>query len=262
MILNNVTPTRIANFLAGLAHKASSIPGCKVKQSHLLEAYSDMEGKENWNALEAEINKNSLTHNFLCKEVELVWIENEMVVTNVDVEINVHGYRGKNIRIYAHSDTMNGFWIRECVPSFESYQLDGTTTAAQAMDNFKVALTEATEICNWLNNERCFRVHDFNKGWTIKAATTEEFTNLALSQLSKHGLVQPANSSAAYSPVLKRHIKQQGAAKVVIKSILKADHSKTIVEKELEYKDSFSINKQVNYLKEKNPEKHFWFEKA
>lgn len=261
MVITNITPSRISNYLAALAHKASAIPGCKVKQSHLLEAASKVEGESNWRALEERINGRRFSHTFISKEVSLLWIDGQMVVSGADIEVSVRGFVGSNIRVNASFKAVDGFWLHNCEPQFVSNKMDGSLGMMDAMDNFKAALTEVTEICNWLNKDKHkLRVQDFNDGWCLRVNSTSKLDVETLVVLRDFGFAQEETKN---SPIgLADFVKDGDPVMYHIKGVeVGAIGSPRLMHK-AHYVDNFTLFNKVKYYCDNNPGMHIYFERA
>lgn len=261
MVITNITPSRVSSYLAALAHKASAIPGCKVKQSHLLEAASKIEGESNWRALEDRISKQKYTHTFLTKEVSLLWIDGQMVISGTDIEVSVRGFAGTNIRVNANFKAIDGFWMHNCEPQFISNKMDGSTGMLEALDNFKTALTEVTEVCNWLNEDkRKLRIQDFGAGWCLRVNATSKLDDGLLGALRDFGFVQEESKN---SPIgLADFVKDCSPVMYHIKGVeVGAKRSPKLLHK-ARYVDNFSLFNRIKYCCDNNPGMHVYFERA
>ena len=258
MVITNIVPSRISHELAALAHHASGIPGCKVKQSHLLEAVSKIEGKKNWQSFESEISKKLYTHDYERKHVEILYIDGELRVQGVIIDVCVRGYRGNNIRVYASFNPSDDYWVNECVPSFEGYSLDGTVSVEQAMDSFKIALNEVAEICSWINRDKKkLTLGDFSCGWTIDVSSNQPLSEDVLVELYRLGFVEQQNKRAKIG--LSEYIEKSAPVEF---EILCADPDGSDVIESLgvwQYSSSYVLTRLLLRYREKYADKRVYY---
>ena len=263
MVITSLKPSSVANYFSSLAVHASSIPGCKVKQSHLLEAASRIEGLSNWRAMKAKISQQKDTHNYIRKHVGMIFHDGMMKIISVDIELNVLGYRGRTIRVYASPDMSDGFWVEQCVPSFEGYHLNGTISAAEAMDNLKNALGEVVELCNWFNTQKKgFMLSDFSDNWTIAIEGLTPLDHVVLWSLYELGLVESNHKTDETG--IDEYFSGKPRVEIVFKARwldAKLGITKTKTIEVCNYEGVSSTVRKMHRYIEENLDKHIYFER-